>query len=104
VVSEASRVSPTQGQAPVRRRRRVGSFNWRSAARRSPGRAHVEDAQFISQGTAGRLAGSSPGRSTPWAAPEAPSPMKHEAGLHILAMVVDSFRSTCSTVTGRRPI
>ena len=70
----------------------VGSFNWR-IGREALVKAGltVEDAQFISQGTAGRLAGLVAGQIDAVALhPEdAQLAMKQKPGLHILAQVVD---------------
>jgi len=70
----------------------VGSFNWR-IGREALAKAGltVEDAQFISQGTAGRLAGLVAGQIDAVALhPEdAQLAMKQKPGLHILAQVVD---------------
>jgi NitT/TauT family transport system substrate-binding protein len=70
----------------------VGSFNWR-IGREALLKAGltVDDAQFISQGTAGRLAGLIAGQIDAVALhPEdAMLAMKQKPGLHILAQVVD---------------
>jgi ABC-type nitrate/sulfonate/bicarbonate transport system substrate-binding protein len=70
----------------------VGSFNWR-IGREALVKAGltVEDAQFISQGTAGRLAGLIAGQidAVSLHPEDAQLAMKQKPGLHILAQVVD---------------
>jgi len=70
----------------------VGSFNWR-IGREALAKAGltVDDAQFISQGTAGRLAGLVAGQidGVSLHPEDAMLAMKQKPGLHILAQVVD---------------
>ena len=70
----------------------VGSFNWR-IGREALAKANltVDDAQFISQGTAGRLAGLVAGQidGVSLHPEDAMLAMKQKPGLHILAQVVD---------------
>jgi NitT/TauT family transport system substrate-binding protein len=70
----------------------VGSFNWR-IGREALAKAGltVEDAQFISQGTAGRLAGLVAGQidAVSLHPEDAQLAIKQKPGLHILAQVVD---------------